>query len=180
MFTFHYQLTEEEYFEYFLHHNYSIPKFRKRLMKEKYLAAALLVVCAFIAAPTVDRPLIFYIVLGVGFIGWMAVYRKLIEWNMRKTVKTIKESGKAPYANDFHASFEEERLLTWTDDTQVSTNYSAFEKIVTGENALYLYVNANSAFILPHRIFASDEEREALMQFLKQKANVEVIAGVTK
>ena len=180
MYTFQFQLTEEEYFEYSLCHSYSMPKFRKRHMTQRFLYPLLFVVCAFFLWVAYANPLTAYIPFGIVTVCWIVFYRKLNEWGIRRSIKTIKESGKAPYDDDFKAVFEEEKLLTSTKDTEVTTAYSALEKIVIGKNALYLYKNAIAAYIMPYRVFASEEEKESFLQFLRQKTNAPVIAGVTK
>lgn len=180
VYTFQFQLTDDDYFEFSLCHNYSLPKYRKKLMTQRYLFPSLYMICVILIGLRNYYYSGYYIPLIAISVGWIVFHRKLIERNIRKSIKTIKESGKAPYADDFKALFEEEKLLTSTKDTVVSTAYLAIEKIVIGKNALYLYKNAISAFILPYRIFVSEEEKEVFLQFIKQKTNAAVLAGVTK
>lgn len=180
MYAFHYQLTEDDYFEYSLCHQYSIPKYRKKLMTQKFLYPALYAAIAIILGSRLENPLFTYVAFGIVAVGWIVFYKSLIERNIHKSIKIMKESGKMPYADFFNAVFEDEKMITSTNDTEVTTNYSGIEKIMIGENALYLYKNAISAFILPYRIFASEEEKDTFIQFIKQKTNAAVISGVTK
>lgn len=173
-------MTEEEYFEYNLCHRYSMPEYRKKLMMHRFLFPILYMVCVIL----VGLYFINYIGYYLPFISISVVqivfHRKLVERDIRKSIKMMKASGKAPFADDYKAVFEEDKVTTSTKDTEISNSYSAFEKIVIGRNALYLYRNAISATILPYRIFASEEEKESFLQFIQQKTNAPVIAGVTK
>ncbi len=177
MYTFQYQLNDGDYFEYNLYHNYTLPKFRKRLVMQRFLIPVLYMVLAFFLGMQADDPVIMYAVFGIASVIWILIYRKLIEWNIRKSIKMMKQSGKTPYDKAITLVFGEDKITETTKDTENSVGYAALEKMVQGENALYLYVNAIGAQILPYRAFASDEEKEAFLQFIKGKTNAELIPG---
>lgn len=180
MYTFHYQLTDEDYIEYNLYHHFTIPAFRSRLMMQRFLIPALLMAILLCIGTAYDYPIINYVIYAAFPVGWIVFFKKLMARNMRKGIKTIEASGKLPYAKESTAVFDDEKIKFVTSDTEMSISYSAIEKIVIGKNALYLYKNAITAHIMPYRTFASEEEKESFLQFIKQKTNAAVITGVTK
>ena len=180
MYTFHYQVTEDDHFEYRLCHNYTAPAYRKKIMMNKYLSPALFMVWAIILGFIFGHSLSVYIFSCAISIVWIVSFRKRVERNIRKSLKLASESGKSPFIADVKMSFDDEKFAMTSKDVEASINYSAIEKIVTGPNALYLYVSASTGYLLPYRMFASEEEKVAFLQFIKQKTNAPVIAGVSK
>ncbi len=181
MYTFHYQLTLDDHFDHRLCLNYTLPAFRKKIMMQKYLNPLLFIVWAILLGFIFGHFPNVYIFSGAISIGWILIFRKRVVRNIHKSLKITSESGKSPFnSSDVVTVFDEEKIRTDTVDSEASFNYSAIEKIVTGPNALYLYINATTAFILPYRIFASEEEKDSFLQFIKEKTNAPVIAGVTK
>ncbi|MFN7954227.1 MAG: YcxB family protein [bacterium] len=53
----------------------------------------------------------------------------------------------------------------YTDD---QVRWPAVERIVESEHALYVYVSANSGYVVPRRAFASDAEFEAFVAMARQ------------
>lgn len=177
MYTFQYLVTGDEFLEFGLHHNYSIPAHRKRVMMQRYLIPALYMFLAFVLGSSSEYPMIYYITFGIASILWVLFSRKIIISTIRKNMKAMEKSGKPPFGQDSTVIFGEERVTTTTRDSETSATYSGIEKIILGKSALYLYINAASAFIVPHRLFASEEEKEGFLQFIRQKTNAEVIRG---
>jgi hypothetical protein len=180
VYTYSYLITEDDYFGFCISHIYTTPKYRKMHMKQRFLFPVLFVICAIAIGYKLSDPTIAYIAIGIISICWIAFYREFVVRDLHRSINMIKESEKPPYADDSKVVFEEDKMITSTKGAETITDYSAIEKIVSGQNALYLYKDANSAFILPYRIFASEEEKDSFMQFIKQKTNAAVIAGVTK
>ncbi len=182
MYTFRYQVTEDDYFQYNLYHCYSISTYRNRLMLQKYLTALLLVICGIMySSSSFDYPVIGYAVFGVFVILWLVFFRQIvIIRQIRKSIEVMRKTGKVPFDKEVTMIFDEEKIRSEADDAQMSAPYSSIEKIVTGENALFLYKWAIEAYVLPYRAFSGEEEKEAFLRFLAQKTNAAVIPGVTK
>lgn len=177
MYTFQYLVTADEYLEFGLHHNYSIPAHRKRVTMQRYLIPVLYMLLAFVLGSSSEYPIIYYITFGIASVLWILLSRKIIITSIRKNMKAMERSGKPPFGQDNTVVFGEEKVTTTTKDTETSASYSGIEKILLGKSAMYLYINAASAFIVPHRLFASEAEKEAFLQFIRQKTNAEVIQG---
>jgi hypothetical protein len=146
-------------------------------MMQRFLTPVVYMVLAFLLGMQTGRPIIYCTIFGIASVVWILIYRKLIERNIRKTMKVMEQSGKMPYGKASTLVYGEDKFTGTTEDMERSLNYSVIEKIVLGKNALYLYESAITAHILPYRAFASDEEKEAFLQFIKGKTNAELIQG---
>ena len=180
MFTFHFQLTEDDIFEYRLCSNYTTPAYRKKIMMHRYLNPVFFIIWVIFLGFLLGHSLLVYACAAVISIGWIAFDRKLVERNIRRSVKRLSETGKARYPEETQAIFDEEKFVTITKHVEITSGYSAIAKIVVGGNAVYLYRNAITILIMPYRIFAGGEEKEAFVQFIQQKTNAAVVSGVTK
>ena len=180
MYTFQYQLTEDDHFGYRLCHNYTTNAYRKKIILHKYLYPVLLVAWVIFLGFVFSHFHIVYAICGAYSIWRIVSFRKRVERNIRKSLKLESESGKSPFTAQMKMAFGEEKMEITSEVAESLANYSAIERIVTGPNALYLYTSASTAFILPYRIFASEEEKESFLQFIQQKTNAAPIAGKTK
>lgn len=180
MLTFYFQITENDYFESALYQRYTIPAYREQIMMSKYIILVCLL--AFGAAwGWLGKDATYYIVFGIAGVLWLACYRQsFVENPIRKNIALMRRAGRDPLYHNITMTFEEERIISTAGEAYLSVPYSSIEKIITGENALYLYKSAIEAYIIPCRAFSGDTEKEAFLQFIKGKTNVDVIPGVTK
>lgn len=180
MYTFRFQVDEKDHFESILCHAYTVPKYRKRLMMERFLYPVLFMGIAFLFGLLSEYRFILYIDFGILSVAWIFLFRKLVQYKIRKNMKVMAQTGKMPYGEEITRTFDEEKMSSMTADTESSRGYSSIEKIVLGENAMYLYIYAASAVILPYRAFAGNEEKEAFLRFIQEKTHAPLVKGVTR
>ena len=154
MFTFYFQLTENDYIEYNLYHRYSIPAYREQVIMSKYIILIFLFSFG-IAWGLLWKDATYYILFGIASILWLALYRQSFVVNpIQKNIKLMKRVGKVPFDHDITMTFTEEKIESESHDAHMRASYSSIEKIVTGKNALYLYKSAIEAYIVPFRAFS--------------------------
>jgi len=180
VFTFQFQITDDDYFEYNLYHRYSIPAYREQAIMPKYIILIFLLAFG-IAWGLLWKDATYYILFGIASILWLACYKQSFVVNpIRKNKKLMKRVGKVPFDQDITMTFTEEKIESESHDAHMSASYSSIEKIVTGENALYLYKSAIEAYIVPNRVFSGEAEKAVFLQFIQGKTNAEILSGVTK
>ncbi len=169
MFRFQYELTDEDYYAYSLHHLYAVPENKNQHTIRK---TAFPTICLFLGAfLSVARQSWFYLILfSIASIAWLFCYDWQVRRNLRKRIVWLKKYGKLPSIERTAITFEEDAFTSITDHTEMRSSYAMTERIFEGDSAFYLYQSVITAVILPYRAFASDEERAAFGAFIREKA----------
>ena len=66
-------------------------------------------------------------------------------------------------------TFTEEHIHDENPDLITTCPYHTVERLILCRGAVYVFFSAMQAFILPESAFSGDEERQALLNFLKEK-----------
>lgn len=66
-------------------------------------------------------------------------------------------------------AISEHEIVDRSEHTEARTHFSGIENIVEDKEHIFIYVNANSAHIIPLRIFENEEQKNKLLTSLRQK-----------
>lgn len=99
--------------------------------------------------------------------------KKLILGSVKRQIKNLKKSGRLPYSTSSIVIFEAEDIQEITQTSESKTSYCLVEKIILANNAVYIYFSVAQAFIIPDRYFETMQEKQSLLQLLKQKTNLD-------
>lgn len=182
MFEFHYNITEDDYVKFNLNHSLHT-KIGKRTVLTMQLCVpcifAVLILLSLIKDISFSFLMTQIIIYGIGSIFWIIFYRKSILRNIKKSVRTMKKSGRLPYTENGTLIFDENYICEHTALQETKTAYSLIEAIYTTNEALYIYNSAISAIMLPYRFIESQEVFNSLMDFLQEKTGKTII-NITK
>jgi len=173
--TFEVLLGEDDYFEYTLCHQYSVPEVRRQAVVQKTLSAlfyaALSAYGAFVVTDWLlaVMPLVMVLLVLTG-------YRASTVKAIRKNIARMKATGKLPFESPMILSFTDRELVCEAKENTDITQFSAIERIVAGPNALYLYKNAISAYILPKRAIRG-LSWEDFLPWILEKTNAKLLPG---
>jgi hypothetical protein len=178
VYEFNCQITEEDYFEYSLCHALSIPEIRRRNTTYSYLYSALFFIVGVVGAYFIEEWSFFIVCTIIAF--YLATFiRYRIAKAIRRSIRIIEKTGKLPFETNAIMQFYENELVNKSADNTLVTSYSAIERIIVGKNAMYLYKNAMTAYILPNKAFVNVQPEEFL-RWIRTKTNAKLITGVTK
>jgi len=105
---------------------------------------------------------IFYVIL------WIAM-KPLTEFILKVQIEMVKKEGKLPYDRDITMEFYKDYFVEITNETENKTNYTKIEKIIIGDNAIYIFVSAMQSYIIPFSVFKSEKQRSKFEFFIKNK-----------
>ena len=81
--------------------------------------------------------------------------------------------GKGAYSPEARLEFFEEGFEEITPERKTESKYSAIERVsVVSGKTVYIHIKSVEAVILPLGSFASDEEYESFLEFIKSKCQV--------
>ena len=100
----------------------------------------------------------------------MAFYsKKILLKSVKKNIRKLEKDGKLPFNKESTITFNDDSLHEKTIQTETSIQYAAIDKIIQGDQAIYVYFSAIQAFIFPYRSFESDEQKNEFITFLNAK-----------
>lgn len=101
---------------------------------------------------------------------WVLKSEKYFLYSTEKNIRNLIEDGKPLYNNEECViKFENENIHETSKSVDIKTKYSLIEKVIETENGLYIFNNFSSVYILPTRVFADNEEKQKLLEFINSK-----------
>ena len=92
--------------------------------------------------------------------------------SFKSTLKKMKKTGKMAYSPSSVLAFYDDYLLETTETNQTQQKYSSIERIsIVDQKMMYIHVNNVMAYLLPLSAFASQEEYERFLAFIKTKCD---------
>lgn len=100
----------------------------------------------------------------------MAFYsKKMLIKSVKKNIRKLEKDGKLPFSKESTITFNDDNIHEKTVQTETRVQYSAIDKIILGDQAIYVYFSSIQAFIFPYRSFESDEQKNEFIAFLNAK-----------
>ncbi|MCL2377932.1 MAG: YcxB family protein [Defluviitaleaceae bacterium] len=171
MFNFNFTLSEADYYEFNKHHslsNLSAQKFILIVRIILFITLGVGIISQFIAGYEGGRlsPALFLSIIGI----LLSIFFKpfvllLIKWQIRE----IKKQGKLPFDTNVHLQFDEEIYIESSETAEIKRNYTSIEKIVQGHEAIYLYVGAIQATLIPFSAFDNEGHKNDFLAFINSK-----------
>ena len=173
LYQFDVTLSDKDYLDYNIFWMIKSPYGRKQMLKFRLLIVTIFVVLALISlvsgdfAPQAFLTLIPYAIM---LLLVQLLFNSIFILTLKAQMKALKKQGKMGYTPTATIAFFEDKFVESAATNTTEQAYTAIERISVMENrAIYIHVNNVMSYILPFSCFASDEEREALLAFLKTK-----------
>jgi hypothetical protein len=118
-----------------------------------------------LAATVITCIILFGVLAGVSFLLDLLLTPLFIKMSINAT----KKKGKLAFDEYAAVAFDEDSFTETTADAVNTAKYSKIEKICYTDSAIYIFLNAQMAQIIPLSVFESDEQRSAFWVFINQK-----------
>ena len=168
-------VNDEDYIEFNRHYLTHSPDNKKLIAMTRLMMPvmfSLLLLIDFLGKESFDGFLFFSLFLFYAFIStiFFFVVKPLFLFLIKIHIKTMKKHGKLPYGKDVILRVEEEALIEITPEIETKVKYTTIEKIDTGKNAIYIYMNRLQAVIVPFSAFETETSRNEFLYFMQGKA----------
>ena len=106
---------------------------------------------------------------------WLLTERRLSSFVsnlfIKLAISSAKRDGKLPYGKSTQIIFYDDYFHEITENSEAKINYSSLERVLIGPTAVYIYMTAISAMLLPHRVFESETQKAEIIAFVSAKIN---------
>ena len=172
MYQFINSVTEDDYLAFNEYHLLHSTQGKRVLMTHRLLtpSISLFAIVVFWIAD-VSRELLITEMIGLGLLSIVMTIssKKRILKTVKRNIARFKRDGKLPFSKDTIITFDEDHVHEKSNETETRIQYSMIDKVVEGNQVIYIYFSALQAFILPHRSFESDEQKNEFLSFLNTK-----------
>ena len=172
MYQFNYSLTDKDYFDFNKYHMCNAPAMKKMITGLRILLIALLffsLLSSLRNHSDATSLLALIIVYTAVSVAWFFAVKPYLVFLTKINIKLIKKDGKLPYGKNVLINFEEDFFVEATNDTEIKGKYKSVEKIAVAGDAIYIYISAMQAFILPISVFESTAQKNEFLEFINGK-----------
>lgn len=166
-------ITDQDYLEYNVFWMLRSPYGKRQMRSVRLMTAAVVVLLMIVflwqGGFSVGAWIAFLLMAAV--LGLSQIFMgKFFALAMKRTLKSLKKSGKMGYSPKAILEFYEDHFAEITPENKTEQRYSALERVsVVDGKTVYLHVNNVMAYLLPVACFASEEELTAFLEFIRGK-----------
>lgn len=174
MYQFTIELTEEDYINFNMTHYFNAPMNKKNKFIMQYITPLFMALLAplfamFLYKSSNVNPVIIYAAFGTGILLYLIRFKKFIRKTIKKNIDKMKKTGKLPFDVSSTLVFGPDVITSASPKSESMVYYSALERIDQDEHAFYVYYSTMQAFIVPFKVFASQEEQAQFKAFIQSK-----------
>ena len=175
LFQFQVQISEKDYLEYNKFHMFRSPYGRKIIRGMRIAVAVifgLFILLSLLGGKFSASAWIGALPYAILLIVFEAVLVPFMSSSFKSTLKKMKKTGKMAYSPSSVLAFYDEYLLETAQTNRTQQTYSSIERIsIVDQKMMYIHVNNVMAYLFPLSAFASQEEYERFLDFIKTKCD---------
>lgn len=170
-----YRLNDNDYYEYNKIYTLTSKAGKKALMNHKFSVPTLTLIflIAFIVflRHDINSVIIGAIAMVIMNLIWIIFSDKIYFRNLKKSIAKIEKDGTLPYDKSGELIFDSDGITDISEFSVIKRGYSAIEKIIVTEKAVYLYTSATNADIINSDFFKDEDEKTHFVNYIISKAN---------
>jgi len=176
MYTFEYTLDEADYLEFnkFLYIESRETAQMKKIRKPVYFAIYFSFVAVLILSGITYEGLISVIMIALACVVatlmlFIIFWKRIALFFIMLSINYVKKDGKSLFGKENKIHFDEISIHEVTELAEIKVTYENVERIMEGRHAIYIFLNAIQAFIIPYRTFESKQQKTDFLFFIKEK-----------
>lgn len=173
---YHIHLTEEDYLNYniytFTHSAVGKRSKKISVLLMVFLSALLSAVLFNICYKALEFSMLISVIAAILFFIYSIVYsffsyKRKLPKRLRKAIDVTKKDGSLPFSENSDIELTEDEFIERTDKKTIQLQYKDLERIEITETYIFLYLDSQSACIIPYSALGDDKDKVAA--FLKSK-----------
>ena len=168
MYTFNYTLDDKDYSQFAIHHFETEMSQRRFTLILRLCAIFMLVITVIFVVLTGEIRV--YNILSVAIACLLLFGLPLImRIAMKNQIKAMKKGGNAPYGEALQIHFGEGDVHSVSKSTETRVKYASLDKVCEDNNAVYIYMNAIQAIVIPRRAFEDEAQKAEFLTFIRNR-----------
>ena len=169
---FTYQLVDNDYIEYYKFSTKYNPSIKRRLLLVRIICPLFLLLVTYYALRDIEASVTKYVFYGVVVALALAIllfYKQFSILLLQRKRKKLRKAEKITHNQELSCEFLEDSFIISAQGAETMLEYSMIRKISFSASAFYLFVGAQTVYILPFRVFTGDSERNEFIAFIQSK-----------
>lgn len=168
-----YELNKQDLIDFNIFHITYSKLARRSLFVQRYILSLSFLVFPFILQNLTTLPLGYLLTIFILlYVYWVASYRKRLNKMVSKKISKMLTEGKNQSVVGTHnLEISEDEIVDRSEQSEAKTPFSDVENILEDKDHIFIYVNANSAHIIPRRIFENNEKKNEFLTLLRDKVS---------
>lgn len=169
--NFEYELNKQDLIDFNLFHITYSKSTRRSYFLQRYILSISFLVLPFFLRQFTNISLGYWLAVFILlYLYWVAAYPKRLKKIVTRKISKMHAEGKNNSVVGAHnLAISENGIVDRSENSEAKTEFSAIENIVEDKEHIFVYVNANSAHIIPTRIFKDEDQKKEFLTFLRQK-----------
>ena len=169
--NFVYELNKQDIIDFNLFHITYSKLSRRSYFLQRYIFSLSFLVLPFLLRQFTNMPLGYWLVVFIClYLFWVTFYPKRLKRIVSRRISKLLAEGKNNSVVGGHnLAITDDGIVDRSEHSEAKTQFSAIESIVEDKEHIFIYVSANSAHIIPSRIFENEDRKAEFLTFLRQK-----------
>lgn len=170
---FMYELSKQDIIDFNLFHILYAKSTRQSYYFRRYIFSLSFLTLPFLLAQFTEIRFEYWLAIFIlYYIYWVVTYPKRIKNMISKKISRMVDKGKTDSVLGTHnLTVSQEGIVDKSEQTEAVTQFRDIDNIVEDKEHIYIYVNADSAHIIPIKIFENEAQKHEFLEYLRQKVS---------
>ncbi|SDI09238.1 YcxB-like protein [Desulfosporosinus hippei DSM 8344] len=166
-----YELNKQDLIDFNIFHITYSKLSKRSFFLQRYILSLSFLILPFILRNFSTIPFEYWLTVCILlYLYWVAFFPKRIRKIVTRKISRMLEQGKNQSVIGRHdLTLSNTGIVDLSENSEAKTQYTEIHDIVEDKEHIYIYVNANSAHIIPNRIFENLDKKNEVLALLKQK-----------
>lgn len=168
---FEYELNKQDLIDFNLFHITYSKLTRRSFFLQRYILSLSFLILPFILKNFTNMPLGYWLVIFILlYLYWVAFYPKRLKKIVSRRISKMLAEGKNKSVVGAHnLTISEDGIVDRSEHSEAKTQFGAIENILEDKEHIFIYVSADTAHIIPTRIFENEAQKNEFLGFLRQR-----------
>jgi len=169
--NFKYDLNKQDLIDFNMFHITYSKLTRRSYFIQRYILSLSFLFLPFLLRQFTNMPIGYWLAVFILlYLYWVAFYpRRLKKIVSRRISKMLAEGKNNSVVGTHNLAISENGIVDRSETSEAKTQFGSIADIVEDKEHIFIYVNKDSAHIIPIRIFENEDQKKEFLAFLNQK-----------
>jgi hypothetical protein len=166
-----FDLNKQDYIDFNLYHAKTSQAVKKSLFFQRFGPPVLFLVLSFLLEAITVIPLLYWLIaFSVVAVLWILFYPAYLNKILTNRISRMVDEGKNKDLLGRRVMIIDEKGIEGkSENGETRIAWSGVERIVSADHFILIYTSSISAYIIPGRAFATDQDRDAFLEYINRQ-----------
>lgn len=165
-----YQLTEEDYIEFNLHHMSVSKAYKRAIFSQRCIFFLLLLMLTFLFSRTSELHWSVWAVLfGIMYVFFILFFpKRLKKLTENRIKKMLREGDNSDFLGPQFLEITEAGISKKSNSSEKKNGWDSVQKVEESKNLILIYVSSLSAYMIPKKVFENEEKKNEFLAMIQR------------